>query len=843
MSSARNSDSDTQQTLAPPVLKHTLHQEQSSVLSLATHRDWIFSGSQGQDIYVWDRKSFVLKTSLRGHTEGVLALELAPAKNWLFSSSGDRTVRIWSTVDLAPLYVINPYLEAEAGDLFSLAYSPVLDTLYIGCQNTSLQWINLSKPDVKSGSQTPPSGSLTPKWHRFFDSFPQAERKPPGEDSPNLTKTLLSLRRDSRPSVITRTTATLQITAQNTIDSAHFGYMYCMALTPSPLEVSDDEAREDGAIELVTGSGDETVKVWSCSEKGVTWVHTFSGCDGGVLSLVARNGTIYAGCQGGHVKVYDLDTRTLVRTIMMPDNSDILSLSMIDTDLYTSSASGWVRRWSAHCDCTSSWQAHEGIILSSVITHDESRSDGFILATGANDNAIRLWEIERSSVRPNVLTHLYVDDTLVRGLHDFVQFPSVSSLPENREDCRQAAIWLRKFLTQLGAEASLVPTQDGLNPLVLATFRGSEGKRKKSRILFYGHYDVIPAPKEGWDSDPFDAVGTNGYIYGRGVTDNKGPILAAACAASNLLRQRKLDLDLVMLIEGEEEAGSMGFAEAVKANKELIGTIDVVFISNSYWIGETTPCITYGLRGVVQANVEIRSHRPDLHSGVEGGAIQEPMLDMIRLLGTLSDSDKIRVPEFYDNVRPMQNEERELYELLSKVTQRPAASLASKWREPALSVHNISVSGPGNATVIPSSVKAQVSLRLVPDQNIEVVSQHLVDYMHQSFSKLNSCHTLDVSIERTADWWLGNLKSCWFKALEQAVLDEWGVRPLRIREGGSIPSIPFLEKELNCGALHLPMGQSSDQAHLPNERISLANLKKGKSVMERFLVAVSQFQD
>jgi len=176
--------------------------------------------------------------------------------------------------------------------------------------------------------------------------------------------------------------------------------------------------------------------------------------------------------------------------------------------------------------------------------------------------------------------------------------------------------------------------------------------------------------------------------------------------------------------------------------------------------------------------------------------------------------------------------------VLSGITQTPASLLTSRWREPSLTIHNIEVSGPRNSTVIPSTVKSHVSLRIVPDQKLEAISEGLVEHLKASFARMHSPNKLEVTINHTANWWLGKLDDPWFHALETAVRDEWGIEPLRIREGGSIPSIPYLEEEFGCRALHLPMGQSSDQAHLPNERISLANLRRGKLVVERFLLNV-----
>lgn len=250
--------------------------------------------------------------------------------------------------------------------------------------------------------------------------------------------------------------------------------------------------------------------------------HTFhAGEGGGVLSLAARSGTVYAGCQAGFVKVWDLETRTLVRTIIAQEvrllhillesyrsnparqNVDVLSLSMIDSDLYGCSANGMVQRWSSSFECTAEWHAHDGIVLSSIIAcepHDASCSDSsqrFALVTGANDSSIKLWSVERPLLpAPPNAEHAPTEDTLLYALEKFVAIPSVSGCAARREDCRQAAIWLKKCLSQLGAETQLLPTGDtgdgegeGGNPLVLATFRGTSGERegkRRPRVLFYG---------------------------------------------------------------------------------------------------------------------------------------------------------------------------------------------------------------------------------------------------------------------------------------------------------------------------------------------------------------------
>ncbi|KAJ3868519.1 hypothetical protein EV359DRAFT_77599 [Lentinula novae-zelandiae] len=838
MSSVSNSSDSPHSSLSrniqtegsDPYQLHSLHKINSSILCLAANDDYIFSGNQDNDILVWDKKTFELKATLQGHSRSVLALVYAEDKKWLFSSSGDSTVRVWSTITLKPVYIIDTYTETCAGDLYSIAWSPTLQTIYIGCQNTSLQWFKFAFT-TDSGTTTP-NGTSVRKAHKFFDSYPQFDRRP-ADLNANNPQTPIPYFSAEIPR--------LEVPPTNVIESEHFGYIYCMTVL---------DERGVG-VTLVTGSGDETVKIWRCSASGPSIVHTFECNYGAVLALVAHGETVYGGCQDGHIKIMDLETKTLVRSIIVQEGIDILSLSLIDSDLYASSANGQVKRFSGSFDCTASWHAHNGIVLSSLITA-RTETTNYMLVTGGNDDNIKVWNVvpprprfRNSSTEdaiPSDCSQLG-GDRITYALSKFVSIPSVSCYLNHREDCRQAAIWLKKCLTQLGAKTQLLPTSESgsTNPLVLGTFTGNHGTGKRPRLLFYGHYDVIPAPPEGWKSDPFTLDGRNGYLYGRGVTDNKGPIIAVAFAAAELLYKRSLGVDVVFLVEGQEECGSMNFSSAVDKYKDQIGHINAILVSNSTWISEDTPCITYGLRGVIHCSIAVCNKLPDLHSGVDGGGVAEPMKDMINLLSTLMDrKNQIQIPGFYDHVRVQTEAEKQLYSRIAAVTQKPASYMASRWREPALTIHNIEVSGPNNPTVIPGTVNSQISLRIVPDQKLDTIASSLCQFLRSSFHDLQSPNEITVDINNPADWWIGELDDPWFKALESAIHEEWGMEPLRIREGGSVPSVPYLEKAFACHAFHLPMGQSLDQAHLPNERMSLNNLQRGKAVVARFLRKVAE---
>ncbi|EPQ29230.1 uncharacterized protein PFL1_02985 [Pseudozyma flocculosa PF-1] len=727
---------------------------------------------------------------------------------------------------------------------------------------------------------------------------------------------------------------TLVVPPACSVPSAHFGYIYTFAI----LTLEGDHPHRKV---LASGSGDEAVKLWHATPEGLVHLATLESpnTDGNaVMALASWKSTLFAGLQGGDVEVWDLETCTLVRTLRAHDD-DVLALEACSYDgcLFTASADGRIRRWDRSFRCTDQWKAHDGIILSlasirqPVPPGQPNRPRPVLqLVTGSSDDLIKIWNLPQRDGGAGRSSEYAVDgggsrdqtpsaaavpsapgsSTLLSSLAQFVRYRSVSSVEENREDCRQAAHFLKACLSGLGAEAKILANLPGRNPLVLATFKanGSQSRSRSlsrsrrpseqdrgdataatgvdadaadgrsgplsssppptKRCLFYGHYDCIDAEGQ-WDSDPFQMDGRDGYLYGRGVSDNKGPILAAACAASQLLSQRQLDADVVFLIEGEEETGSIGFTEAVRAHKDDIGHIDVILLSNSYWLGEDTPCLTVGLRGVVRATIEVSGDEPDVHSGVEGGAVREPMIDMVKLLSSLSSGAQVTIPGFYDAVRPVTPAEVAQYESIARIKLQAAQpssastaeavaacaqSLMAKWRHPSLSVHHLRVSGPGNSTVIPSKVSATVSLRIVPDQSLSAIESALQRHIDNVFAGLRaggSANAVHVVVEHRADWWSGS-SSPYFTHLERAVRDVWGLSsssspdhdggggPISIREGGSIPAIAILEKELRAEAVHLPMGQSSDSAHLPNERIRLVNLRRGRDVVARFLCALGQ---
>ncbi|KAL7423602.1 hypothetical protein Q5752_001183 [Cryptotrichosporon argae] len=850
-------DSLTRQTDGElPTLNHLLSVGNGRVLCLAADERHVYAGCQSRDneITVFSRASLQPMYRLIGHAGSVLALMVVPSRGWLVSSSSAGDVRIWSTSTLQPLFIIHP-CDDTSGDIYSLAWDDRAGgTLYFGAQNTSIEWVNFASPQARptgtalassSAQATPdtsavdlPSGARTPrsmryKPHSFFHSMLPHDVK----NGANVHRTLSSgahpvgrRAESASPNAPQGEVTEIEIDVNDTVQAAHYGYVYALVTVP----------RSNGGVLLVSGSGDCDVKVWETREGGgLVLLREFQDLSGAVYSLVVRDALLFAGLQDGEIVVWDLETAARIRTIEAHE-TDVMTMSVLGGDVYTAAADGLVLRINDRFDCTAAFKAHTGIVLSSTIVPDQH---GWHLITAGNDSFVKIWNVELPSsigqkcAAPDVGVSAE-GDVLLYALSKLIAIPTVSD-EQHRESCRQGAHLLSKLLGQLGARSEVLSGEEGKNPLVLATFLGQDNDKPRKRVLFYGHYDVQPADPSFWDTDPWELSGRNGYLYGRGVTDNKGPILAVASAAAALRQRRELDVDLVMLIEGEEEAGSSGFAAAVRKNKDSIGPIDVVLLSNSTWIDEDDPCVVYGMRGVVYANLTVSSEGDDAHNGVEGGAVAEPMFDMVRVLSGMADAKGVKIPGFYDSVRPQTEEEMALLADVARASGRPLDELVAVWRQPSFSIANITTNG-GNKTVIPRRVSADISMRIVPDQDLDTIVSSLKAYCQETFDALGSPNQFDIAVTHTASWWLASLDNPYFLALEAAVHAVWQRAPLKIREGGTVPTVFWLERELGAPCVHLPLGQASDAGHLANERIRLLNLRNGKRVVETYLQKVAQ---
>jgi len=392
-----------------------------------------------------------------------------------------------------------------------------------------------------------------------------------------------------------------------------------------------------------------------------------------------------------------------------------------------------------------------------------------------------------------------------------------------------------------GAVTEMLTSDEAHNPVILAKFKGNAStSSSRKKVLFYGQYDVIAAnnEKSKWRTDPFSMEGIDGYLYGRGTSDNKGPIIAAIYAVAELKSEQALESDIIFLIEGEEECGSRGFAKAIQRNKHIIGDVDWILLANSYWLDDHVPCLTYGLRGVIHATVQVESTHPDLHSGVDGSALlDESLKDLVMLLSRLTGKQgKVQIPEFYDPILPLTQEEEKLYDeiTLSLLQRNPelgdtqtlATSLMRRWREASLTIHRFETSGPENSTIIPRLARAALSMRLVPNQEAEDVAQGLIDFLQEEFDKLESTNQLTVTIDHQAEPWLGDLHNQIFQTLEEAIMEVWG--PVEHRRRSSASAGKALNDKLKALSMTSPKLTPATSSTLANG--SLTTLDEQESL-------------
>lgn len=459
----------------------------------------------------------------------------------------------------------------------------------------------------------------------------------------------------------------------------------------------------------------------------------------------------------------------------------------------------------------------------------------------------------------------YIDnhqEEFIERLRKAVQIPSVSAWPKCRGEIVNMMQLVAKDLEGRGATVELCDIgeqvcHDGTKiplPPVLLGQLGTDPKKKT--VLLYGHLDVQPAEKkDGWDTEPFELVEKNGNLYGRGSTDDKGPVLGWLNAIQAIQDcGLEIPVNIKFCFEGMEESGSEGLEGLLVAKKDtFLKDVDFVVISDNYWLGKDKPCITYGLRGICYFFLEVTGAKQDLHSGIYGGAVPEAMVDCVNLLSTLVDRNgRIRVPGVYDKVVPLTEEEHRLYEPIdfdihdfhkdvgcgALLHKDKAQLLQHRWRHPSLSVHGIegAFSEPGCKTVIPRKVIGKFSIRIVPDMDPDEVDRLVVDYLTQQHKESGSPNTVRVVPEHSGKPWVAkDYLSCpSFAAARRATKHVWNVEPDMTREGGSIPITLVFQNVTGKSVMLLPMGQCDDGAHSQNEKLSRKNYIEGSKVMAAY---------
>jgi acetylornithine deacetylase/succinyl-diaminopimelate desuccinylase-like protein len=441
----------------------------------------------------------------------------------------------------------------------------------------------------------------------------------------------------------------------------------------------------------------------------------------------------------------------------------------------------------------------------------------------------------------------YAKDHQTDFLEEFLsllRIPSISTLPDHKEDMHTAADWIAAQLERFGFESVAVMPTAG-HPVIYGEWM--KAGNGAPTILFYGHYDVQPPdPLELWISEPFEPQVRGENLFARGASDMKGQIIAHLKAVESVLSTSSLPVNLKYLIEGEEEIGSPNLGSFITGNKNLL-TCDLCLNGDSSILAPDMPAISISLRGLAYFEIRIQGAAGDLHSGTFGGAVDNPAIVLCKLIaGMRDDHGRITLPGFYDHVRPLSETERaEMVSMPDEwwMEQSGASLLFGEQGyspteratvRPTLDVNGMvsGFIGEGSKTVLPAQAIAKISMRLVPDQRPERIKNSL-----EEFLKKNAPSTVMWELEAMASCPPASVDrdSSAVHAAGRALEAVWGVKPIFQRQGGTVPVVGLVQDLLGVDSLMLGFGLPDDNLHAPNEKMHLPNFRRGIETYIRFM--------
>jgi len=426
----------------------------------------------------------------------------------------------------------------------------------------------------------------------------------------------------------------------------------------------------------------------------------------------------------------------------------------------------------------------------------------------------------------------------INELKEFLKIPSISTLPEYKNEIEHCAKFVAENLEKIGMSRVEIFKTEG-HPVVYSEWLGAPGK---PTVLVYGHYDVQPVdPVELWNSPPFEPVIKEGKIFARGATDDKGQLFVHLKSVEAFFKtEGSLPLNIKFLIEGEEEIASESLRVFLKNNTDLL-KCDAVLVSDTSLYAAGVPTLTYGLRGLSYFEVEMEGPNRDLHSGSFGGSVANPINILSDVISKLHDKNgRITIPGFYDDVLKLSKKERENFKVLKFSEKEYAKDLGVSelsgekgfttleriWARPTLDCNGIigGFTGIGAKTIIPSKVTAKISMRLVPSQNSVKIAKQFARYVKKlapksvkiKVTELHSGQPGITPIENPA-----NVAAA--KAMEKA----FGKKTIFVREGGSIPIVTDFSKRLKSPVVLMGLGLDSENLHSPNEHFDLKHFQLG----------------
>jgi len=444
-------------------------------------------------------------------------------------------------------------------------------------------------------------------------------------------------------------------------------------------------------------------------------------------------------------------------------------------------------------------------------------------------------------------------EAFIQELMTFLRFPTISAQPEHKADMRACAQWVRDQLLQAGLKAQIMET--GGHPAVFADSGPANAEARAPTILCYGHYDVQPIGAESqWTSPAFEPVIRDGAVFARGSTDDKGQVMTHLAAVQSWrVTGQPWPTRIKFLIEGEEEIGSLNLPGFVKDHRDLLAC-DYVVLSDTAKHDADTPALTFSTRGLVYKQITVQGPVKDLHSGVYGGAVANPANVLARLIASWHDeAQRVTIPGFYDDVRPLPDEDRRsLAEMgisdaeLLAATGSPAPSgeegftSAERCRaRPTLDVNALvsGYTGEGSATIIPARASAKVSMRLVADQDPARISRAFDEAVRRWCPPTVR---LEVKTQATCAPYRAPTDSAGVRVAIRALTDSYSRPPVLAREGGTLPILPLFKEVLGADSVMLGFAMPDANAHSPNEFFCLRDFEIGTRCILLFLAGIGQ---